>query len=60
MDTKEINDIIHNELLPAQQAFKSYEQIADNSTFHFSPKIFRKCSLNIQKVIDIARNLTKE
>jgi hypothetical protein len=60
MEVKELDKIIHNDLLPIQQAFKSYEQLACNGCFRFDPKIFRKCSLKIQLVIDTARQLTKE
>jgi hypothetical protein len=57
MDNKEIHDLIHNELIPIQQSFKSYEHLA-GSGFHFSHQIFRKCVLHIQEVIDMARSLT--
>lgn len=60
MDNKEINDIIHSQLIPIQQMFKSYEQLASNGSYHFDPKIFRKCCLKIQVVIDVLRNSSKE
>jgi hypothetical protein len=60
MDNKEISRVIHEELIPIQQSFKSYEQLASNGSYHFDPKIFRKCCLKIQEVIDILRNSIKE
>lgn len=60
LNNKEINDIIHNEIIPIQQMFKSYEHLAENPAFRFDPKIFRKCVLKIQVVIDNARELANE
>ena len=57
---KKIDEIIHQELIPIQQAFKSYEQLCQNPSYHFDSKIFRKCCLKIQNVIDTARQLHKE
>ena len=56
---KEINGIIHKELIPIQQMFRSYEHLA-NGNFRFDPKIFRKCVLKIEEVIEILRNNVKE
>ena len=56
MNNKHLDELIHSELLPTQQTFKSYEQLAQGD-FRFSPKIFKKCALSIQKVIDAAREL---
>ena len=59
MNNKEISDLIHDELIPCQQVFKSYEQLAGNG-FRFNTKEFRKCIACIQRVIDTARELVKE
>ena len=59
MDNKELNRLIHDDLIPKQQMFKSYEALAGNG-FHFSHQIFRKVALSIQEVIDIVRSLTNE
>ena len=55
--TKQINNIIHNEIIPIQQIFKYYEHAAFNRTFHFDGKIFRKCAIKCQELIGIARKL---
>jgi len=57
---REIDKVIHDQLVPLQQMFKSYEQLAHNSFYHISPKVFKKCYVEIQTVINIARDLTKE
>jgi hypothetical protein len=54
-----IDKIIHEELLPLQQSFKSYEILAVNSSYRFDPKVFRKCAVKVQEVINIARELAK-
>jgi hypothetical protein len=59
MNNEELNRIIHSELIPIQNSFKSYQQLAGNG-FHFSPEIFKKCIKNIQEVIEITRSLAKE
>ena len=55
-----IDDFIHNELIPIQQMFKSYEELCYNPSFHIDGKIMRKCALKVQEVINIARELAKE
>ena len=55
---EEINKIIHDELIPIQQIFRSYERLSTNSSFHFDGKIFKKCIFKIQDVIEIARRLS--
>jgi len=57
---EKIDEIIHKELLPALQMFVSYEQLSYNPSYHFTPKIFKKCALKIQELIDLARQLTEE
>ena len=54
-----IDIIIHRELVPLQQTFRSWEQLA-NGSFRFDPKTFRKAALKVQEVIDIARQLTED
>jgi hypothetical protein len=52
-----LDAIIHKELIPIQQAFKSYEELAKSGSYRFDPKIFRKCAAKLQEVINIARDL---
>jgi len=59
MENKELDEIIHNKLLPLQQRFLSYEKLA-NESFRFDSKHFQKAAESIQEVIDIVRSLTKE
>ena len=60
MNTQEVDKLIHEELLPIQQMFHSYELLANNGMFRFSPSVFKKCAIKIQVVIDNARELAKE
>lgn len=55
---EELNDLIHQRLLPIQQRFLSFEKLA-NGEFRFEPKHFRKAVEGIQEVIDIARGLSR-
>jgi hypothetical protein len=59
-EMERIVKLIHDELLPIQQMFRSYETLSHNECFRFNPKIFNKCTLKIQEVILIARDLAKE
>jgi len=60
MNTQEVNKLIHEELLPIQQMFHSYELLANSGMYRFSPSVFKKCAVKIQVVIDNARELAKE
>ncbi len=55
MNTKELNEIIQKELIPAQQMFKAYEQLSRNSLYKFHPSIFRKCIIKIQRIIIVIK-----
>lgn len=57
---EQINKIIHDELIPIQQMFISFEGLAHNPTFHFKPEQFKKCALKTQVLIDEYRNLVSE
>lgn len=52
-----LDAIIHKELMPIQQSFKSYEELAKSGSYRFDPKIFRRCATKIQDVITIARKM---
>jgi len=57
---EQLDEIIHSQLLPIQQSFKSYELLATNSSYRFDPKIFRKCVTKLQEIINIARELANK
>ena len=55
---KEIDDIIHNELLPIQDRFRSYLILINSPSFRLGDKQITKCIKNCNDLIDIARRLT--
>ncbi|MBM4137340.1 MAG: hypothetical protein FJ241_10990 [Nitrospira sp.] len=57
---EKIDELIHKELIPMQQMFISYEQLSFNPSYRFNGKIFHKCALKIQQIIDLTRELAKE
>lgn len=60
INIKKLNNLIHKELIPIQQIFKTYEYLSQKPFFHFDKKIFNKCTIKIQKLIDIVRELSEE
>ena len=60
MDNRKIDNLIHDNLIPIQQIFKTYEHLSQNPSFHFNREIFTKCVQKTQELIEIARELAKE
>lgn len=58
-NAERINKLIHDEILPIQNMFKSYKQLSYNPAFHFNGGIFDKCIRRCQELIEIARELVK-
>lgn len=54
-----LSELTHK-ILPLQQMFHSYEKLANNSFFHFSPHIFKKCAMKCQELIELTREIAEE
>lgn len=56
---EQINNIIHNDLIPIQQIFRNYEKLSHNPSFYFNGEIFRECALKIEEIIEILREFAR-
>jgi len=60
MVNKELDELIHDELLPIRQMFLSYSQLCNDSPFKIDPKILKKCAVKTECLIAIARELAND